>query len=55
MRKAKRERHLYRVGQLGRIWQGLDCSNPGCAILRRFQVNALVGGRMLYDLLRSPV
>src|SRR5947209_3865717 len=41
IRKAKRERHLYRVGQLGRIWRGLNCSNPSCAILRRFQVNAV--------------
>src|SRR5437868_796023 len=40
-RTAKRERHLYRVGQLGRIWQGLSCPNPSCAILRRFQVNAV--------------
>jgi len=40
IRKAKRERYLYRVGQLGRIGQGLNCSNLSCAILRRFQVNA---------------
>src|SRR5947209_2652990 len=40
VRKAKRERHLYRVGQLGRIGQELNCSNPSCAILRRFQVKA---------------
>src|SRR5262249_30707996 len=48
------ERHLYRVGQLGRIWQELDCSNPSCAILHEFQVNARMGRRMLYDLLKSP-
>ena len=53
-RKAKRERHLYRVSQLGHIWQGLNCSNPSCAILHEFQVNALMGGRMLYDLVKSP-
>jgi hypothetical protein len=52
--KAKRERHLYRVRQLGHIWQELDCSNPSCAILHEFQVNALTGRRMLYDLLESP-
>jgi len=40
VRKAKREGHLYRVGQLDRIWQELNCSNPSCAILRRFQVKA---------------
>ena len=28
VRKAKRDKYLSRVGQLGRAWSGLNCPNP---------------------------
>ena len=40
VRKAERDKYLSRVGQLGRLWPGLDCSNPSCVFMDLFYAEA---------------
>ena len=43
VKKAKRAKYLNRVGQLGRLWQELDCSNPSCVVMKPTDVKETHG------------
>ena len=42
VRKAERVKYLNRVGQLGRLWSGLHCSNPSCAFMWMFHAGMVL-------------
>jgi hypothetical protein len=43
MKKAERDKYLSRVGQLSRLWLGLNCPNPSCVNLWLFQAKGMHG------------